>query len=449
MANKLNIEIYDPKVETRNLSEQKLIDEKLFNKQIVYLFENSNFYRNKLRKSGFKSAKSVGGLDNLEELPFTTKDELRKSQSEAIVSASHWAAPIENIARIYSTSGTSGTPMYIPLTRNDLACWILPSKRAYTAAGIKPHHRVLTTYNSGPFVAGAVGESLQSLGVTLIPIGTGNTERLIRSLQRFKPNAMPGTPSFLLYIAEIASSLGIDPAKCGLETLVCGGEPGASETAVRHKLQTAFNSKVYEVMGVGDISISMWGESTEQEGMHFCAQDFVYVELINPNNGKSIKMEDGATGELVYTHLQHEAAPLLRFRSRDHVIIKTGLVKSGRTGNRVKCLGRTDDMIIVRGVNVFPSAIREVVSEFQPLVSGIILVKLQQAGVKQSPPILVEVELAEKQTAVNKEELASNIEKAIRDKLVFSSRVRLVSHGSVQRSEYKTNLVSYNNTDLN
>ena len=339
--------------------------------------------------------------------------------------------------------------MYIPLTRNDLACWILTSKRAYTAAGIKPHHRVLTTYNSGPFVAGAVGEWLHSLGVNLIPIGTGNTERLIRSLQRFKPNAMPGTPSFLLYIAEIASSLGIDPAKCGLETLVCGGEPGASETAVRHKLQTAFNSKVYEVMGVGDISISMWGESTEQEGMHFCAQDFVYVELINPNNGKSIKMEDGATGELVYTHLQHEAAPLLRFRSRDHVIIKTGLVKSGRTGNRVKCLGRTDDMIIVRGVNVFPSAIREVVSEFQPLVSGIILVKLQQAGGKQSPPILVEVELAEKQTAVNKEELASNIEKAIRDKLVFSSRVRLVSHGSVQRSEYKTNLVSYNNTDLN
>ena len=449
MANNLKSEIYDPKVETRKLTDQKLVDENLFRKQITYLFEHSKFYQNKLRKSGFKNAKSVGGLDNLEGLPFTTKDELRKSQSEAILSASHWAAPIENIARIYSTSGTSGTPMYIPLTRNDLACWILTSKRAYTAAGIRPHHRVLTTYNSGPFVAGAVGESLQNLGVNLIPIGTGNTERLIRSLQRFKPNAMPGTPSFLLYIAETARSLGIDPAKCGLETLVCGGEPGASEPAVRSKLQTAFNSKVYEVMGVGDISISMWGESSEQEGMHFCAQDFVYVELINPNDGKTIKIEDGATGELVYTHLQHEAAPLLRFRSRDHVIIKTGSVKSGRTGSRVKCVGRTDDMIIVRGVNVFPSAIREVVSEFQPVVSGIILLKLEQMGVKQSPPISIKVELAEKQIIANNVELALNIEKRIRDKLVFSSRVILVAHGSLQRSEYKTNLISYSDTRLN
>jgi len=442
MANNLKTEIYDPKIETRNLSDQKIVDENLFRKQISYLFDHSQFYRNKLREYGFQSANSVSGLDNLENLPFTTKDELRKSQSEATLSSSHWAAPIEKIARIYSTSGTSGTPMYIPLTKNDLACWIRTSKRAYTAAGIRPHHRVLTTYNSGPFVAGVVGESLQDLGVNLIPIGTGNTERLIRSLQRFKPNAMPGTPSFLLYIAETARSLGIDPALCGLETLVCGGEPGASEPAVRAQLQAAFNSKVYEVMGVGDISISMWGESFEQNGMHFCAQNFVYVELINPNNGKTIKMEDGATGELVYTHLQHEAAPLLRFRSRDHVIIKTGLVKNGRTGIRVRCIGRTDDMIIVRGVNVFPSAIREVVSEFQPMVSGKILVKPEHLGVKQNPPIPVEVELGEE--VLNNKDLALNIEKAIRDKLVFSSRVRLVAHGSLQRSEYKSNLVSYN-----
>lgn len=204
--------IFEPEVETRAPAEQRGIDEALFRKQVAYLFDNSAFYRDKLNQAGFRNADAVGTLDDLADLPFTTKDELRQSQAEHAPLGAHCAAPLEKIARIYSTSGTSGVPMYIPLTQDDLACWIRTSQRTYTAAGIRPHHRVLTTYNSGPFVAGAVGESLQALGVNLIPVGTGNTDRLITALDRFHPNAMPGTPSFLTYIAETARARGIDPA---------------------------------------------------------------------------------------------------------------------------------------------------------------------------------------------------------------------------------------------
>jgi phenylacetate-CoA ligase len=433
--------IFEPEVETRDPAEQRGIDEALFRKQIAYLFDHSAFYRDKLNQVGFRNADAVGTLDDLADLPFTTKDELRHSQAEHAPLGAHCAAPLEKIARIYSTSGTSGVPMYIPLTQNDLACWIRTSQRTYTAAGIRPHHRVLTTYNSGPFVAGAVGESLQALGVNLIPVGTGNTDRLITALDRFHPNAMPGTPSFLAYIAETARARGIDPATCGLETLVCGGEPGASEPAVRQQLETAFGAKVHEVMGIGDISISIWGEGPEQAGMHFCAQSFVHVELIDPDTGGFIPLEDGASGELVYTHLQHQAAPLLRFRSRDHVVVQAGPVASGRTGVRVRCIGRTDDMLIVRGVNVFPSAVREVVSAFRPAVGGMISVRPTQQGVKQEPPLPLAVELAE--GATPDPALATAIEAAIRERLIFTAKVELVPPGSLARSEYKSRLVDY------
>ena len=142
-------------------------------------------------------------------------------------------------------------------------------------------------------------------------------------------------------------------------------------------------------MGIGDIGVSLWGECEQQDGMHLGARGFVHAELIDPATGAALPLEDGASGELVLTHLRHRAAPLLRFRTRDHVHVRTGPCACGRTGPRVRCIGRTDDMLIVRGVNVFPSAVREVVGEFAPRVSGHILVRPRRAGVKQEPPLPV------------------------------------------------------------
>ena len=173
--------------------------------------------------------------------------------------------------------------------------------------------------------------------------------------------------------------------------------------------------------------------------MHLGAQGFVHLELIDPESGDARELEDGAEGELVLTHLQHRAAPLIRFRTRDHVVVKTSVCPCGRPGPRIRCIGRTDDMLIVRGVNVFPSAVREVVSAFAPKVSGHILVRPGAAGVKQEPPLPVAVELA--QDVTPEDELAQAIGERLRSALVVQARVELVPWGTLQRSEYKSTLV--------
>jgi phenylacetate-CoA ligase len=173
--------------------------------------------------------------------------------------------------------------------------------------------------------------------------------------------------------------------------------------------------------------------------MHLGARGFVFPELIDPDTGAALELADGATGELVLTHLQHRAAPLLRFRTRDHVEIRMSPCACGRTGPRVRCIGRTDDMLIVRGVNVFPSAVREVVGAFAPRVSGFILVRPTAPGVKQEPPLPVAVELA--YGAAARPDLAEAIRERLRATLVVQTRVELVPFGTLGRSEYKARLV--------
>jgi phenylacetate-CoA ligase len=173
--------------------------------------------------------------------------------------------------------------------------------------------------------------------------------------------------------------------------------------------------------------------------MHFGARGFVHAELVHPETGDPRAMEDGARGELVLTHLRHRAAPLLRFRTRDHVEVRTSPCRCGRTGPRIRCVGRTDDMLIVRGVNVFPSAVREVVAGFAPAVSGHIRVRARAEGVKQEPPLPVSVELARDRGA--DDALAEAIRERLRSVLVVQTHVDLVPWGSLGRSEYKSKLV--------
>ena len=178
--------------------------------------------------------------------------------------------------------------------------------------------------------------------------------------------------------------------------MLVAGEPGGGEPGFRARLEAGWGARVTEAMGIGDIGVSLFGECEAQDGMHLGAAEFVHPELIDPAIGRGGRaMDDGAEGELVLSHLRHRAAPLLRFRTRDHVRVRAGTCACGRDGIRIRCIGRTDDMLIVRGVNVFPSAIREVVGEFAPRVSGNIVVRPAAAGPKQEPPLPVTVELAE------------------------------------------------------
>ena len=398
--------------------------------QIERLFARSAFYRDKLRAAGFDSPAAVGGIECIAELPFTEKDELRKSQAEHPPLGAHAAIDISQAARIYSTSGTSGTPLYIPLTRNDVDDWRSIGRDTYSKNGLKAGERVVTTYGAGPFVAGASLAAFEAIGCAHIPVGVGNTEKLLAALKQLSPQALACTPSYAMYIAEKLSG-----ARTGLDRIIVGGEPGGGEETFRGKLEAALGARVYEIMGIGDIAASLWGECEAQSGMHYSGEGVIHVELIDPDTGKTMELEDGATGELVYTHLRREAAPLLRFRSRDHVRIWASPCSCGRTSLRVRCIGRTDDMLIVRGVNVFPSAVREVVARFQPGVTGAIQIRPKRRGVKQDPPLPVVVE--------GDASLGEAIAKEIRSTLLFTAEVRLVKPQSLPRSDYKSKLVDY------
>lgn len=416
-------------------------DDALYRDQIAGLYERSPFYAAKLRAAGFGSAADVGGLERVGALPFTTKDELRRSQEDTPPLGAHAGIPFGEAARIYSTSGTSGTPCYIPLTREDLREWREIAKRSYRRSGLRAGERVVTTYNAGPFVAGAALDAFDELGITHIPVGTGNTERLVTALRLLSPQTLVCTPSYALHIAEWARERGWPVAKAGLRRVLVAGEPGGGEESFRRALEEHYGAPVYEIMGIGDVAASLWGECEAQAGMHFSANGIVHVELIDPDSGSALPFEDGRTGELVYTHLRRRAAPLLRFRSRDHVVVHSSPCRCGRTSLRVRCIGRTDDMLIVRGVNVFPAAIREVVARFVPRVTGAIEVRPRLRAVKQDPPLPVVVELAE--GAQPDPTLADAIAAEVRAALVFSAEIRLVAARTLPRSEYKSKLVSF------
>jgi phenylacetate-CoA ligase len=429
----------EPQVESAPWAEQVAQDDVRYRRQLEYLFERSPFYRRKLTEASVGSARDAGGLQEIARLPLTDKQELRATCTPANPIGTHLCATPDEIVRIYSTSGTTGTPSYIPLTASDVENWVTGSARSYAGSGIARGQGIVSTYNAGPFVAGAALAAFERIGLCHIPIGTGNTEHLIAAIQLLEPRAAALTPSYAKHLLEWAATREIDLAASSVERVLVAGEPGGGEPAFRAGLERGWGAQVTEAMGIGDIGVSLWGECERQDGMHLGARGFVHAELIDPASGAAIELDHGARGELVLTHLRHRGAPLLRFRTRDHVVVSTAPCPCGRTGPRIRCIGRTDDMLIVRGVNVFPSAVREVVSAFAPAVSGHVLVRPKAPGVKQDPPLPVSVELA--QGASASPALADEIGARLRSALVVQTQVELVPWGSLERSEYKSKLL--------
>ena len=426
-------------VETRPWAEQLAVDDVHYREQLAYVLERSAFYRDRLSQAGIESAAGAGGLAEIGRLPLTDKDELRETVTPERPFGTHFCAEPSEVVRIYSTSGTTGAPSYIPLTSGDLDNWITGSARSYGASGISARERVVSTYNAGPFAAGAALASFDRLELCHVPVGTGNTERLLRSIEMLRPQAAVLTPSYAEHVIEAAGERSLDLAASSVERVLVAGEPGGGEPAFRDRLERGWGARVTEAMGVGDIGVSLWGECEQRQGMHLGARGLVHPELIDPGTGEALEIVDGAAGELVLTHLRHRAAPLLRFRTHDHVEVRAGSCPCGRTSPRIRCVGRTDDMLIVRGVNLFPSAVREVVDEFGPDVSGRILIRPAAPGAKQEPPLPVTVELAAGGPPAPG--LAEAIRERLREVLVVQASVELAPHGTLQRSEYKSRLV--------
>jgi phenylacetate-CoA ligase len=428
---------WSEKFETLSADEFHRVQSQALLKELKYVSENSQFYQEKLRRAGV-DASQIRSIDDLRLLPFTEKTELRDSLAAARPLGKHAAVSIRDVIRVYSTSGTTGTPTYIGLTGRDREIWREAAMRAMWTCGMRPRHIVPLPIGTF-FIAASYGEAIERLGATLVPVGVGATDRLIGAIKNLGANFILSTASFPLYLIDYCQKKGIDARSLGIEGFMVGGEPGGGIPHIRRQIQDAFGAAVRECMGNGDMVGLMWAECEHGNGMHFIGQGICHVEIIDPESGASLDIENGAQGELVYTSLDRECQPLIRFRTRDHVLITKTRCDCGRTGFGVSCIGRTDDMLIVSGVNVYPSAIRDVVGSFAPRVTGEILILLAEPPPSVKPPMKIKVERGESPGDLT--ELKSSIEQMLRDKLIFSSAVEFVPPGSLPKVEYKAKLV--------
>lgn len=402
---------------------------------IVERLASSPFHARQFASGGVSPA-DIRSIDDIVRIPFSEKDQLRSAQEQVIPFGDYLAADLSDVKCVYQTSGTTGTPALIALTRADIETWTEVGARSYWAAGIRPHNSVLSTFGAGPFVAGASHRVLDRLGCRMVPVGPGDTERVLSALRKGLADTLLGTPTFALHLLDRSTRAGDDPASLGLRRILTGGEPGGGLPAVRASLEQGFGAQVVEVMGIGDITPSLFGETPDQAGMHFCGQGAVWPELVD-TDGSPVAIEPGVRGELVLTSLRREAMPMLRMRTHDIVEILGVGDRFGRTSFRMRCVGRTDDLIIVRGVNVFPSAVQAVVGGFRPRVTGRSCIVVEGQSVTIDPPIHTLVEVAD-DAPIDDPELAAAIEYEIRDRLVVRARVEFVPQSTFGPAGYKT-----------
>jgi phenylacetate-coenzyme A ligase PaaK-like adenylate-forming protein len=390
-----------------------------------------------------------GSLSFLADLPFTVKDDLRRSQEDAAPGSPfgrHQGVPLNRIVQAVSSSGTTGDPTYFALTASDLDVWRHSVAGVFHTAGVRSDD-VVAHLVALPMVAGGLpyADAYRHLGATLAWLGGFPSERILRSLPRLQTSALMATASFLTYLVDhCADIVGFQAKDLGLRKLIGGGEPGLAEPEIREKILQGFGvDHLREVMGLGDVLACMWGECDEGSGMHFCAQRTVVVELVDPETGVQLPWEEGARGEAVYTTFTREATPTLRFRSADHVVVTGMGCACGRTSPKIHCVGRTDDMLIYKAMNVFPTAIREVViSRFSDVVEPTIRIWKERAEqVRFDNPIPLEVEARPELEPGGYPAVARRIEAELRTRLQVRADVAVMTPGALPRTSYKTPLV--------
>jgi phenylacetate-CoA ligase len=405
-----------PPAWTRRLEEERLAD------QIVRSYEQAPFYRRKLDDAGVRP-EAVERLEDLARLPFTTKQELRESQAEYPPYGDFVCAEGIDIVRAHLSSGTTGKPLVIPYTERDLATSNEVGARAFWAAGVRPDDTVLHCLAYGFYTGGLSDHAaLEATGATMVPVGIGQSGRVLELWRELRPSALFSTITYPIHLAETARERGLDSEKLGLSKLIVTGEPGGQIAATRRRLEDLWGATVGDTYGLSDIWGTFAGECEEHDGLHFCGQGATLVELIDPDSEEQVPVEVGARGELVFTHLHREAAPLLRFRSRDIAEVLALECECGRTGFRFRVAGRSDDMFRVRGVNVFPSAVEELLREHGVDRFAIVLERFPV-----EPPVKILVE------GVNGRE--RELAEAVRARLEFTCEI---AAASLPRSEAKS-----------
>ena len=425
---------YDEKIETMPVEEVKKLQLAKLKKVVEYAYNNSKFYKNMFDKNGLKPS-DIQTLDDIRKIPFTVKTDLRDNYPYGLN-----AVPMEDIARIHASSGTSGKPTVVTYTKNDLEMWSECMARLITMAGVTKKDVVQISFGYGLFT-GALGlhQGMEKVGATVIPASSGNTERQIMLLKDLGATVLVATPSYALYIAEMIEKMGLDINDFKLRVGLFGSE--ASSVEMHNELERRLHVLSTDNYGLSEIiGPGVAGECTYKQGLHV-NEDYFFVEILNPETFEPVP--DGEYGELVITALSKEAMPILRYRTKDITRIIPGTCPCGRTMRRLdKFQGRTDDMLVIRGVNVFPSQIEGVLMDIPEVGSSYEIVVTRENYMDK---LEVSVEVADLGLLDNYkklEELRAKIRHNLKTVLQIDAVVKLVEPLTLKRYEGKAKRVT-------
>lgn len=420
---------WNESMECAKLHEMKALQSFRLSQTIRRVYENVPYYRDRMDKAGVKPD-DIKSVNDLYKLPFTFKQDLRDTYPYGL-----FAVPMEDVVRVHASSGTTGKQIVVGYTKKDLETWSECCARALTAAGATPKDFMHISYGYGLFTGGlGLHGGAEKVGMTVIPVSVGNTKRQINIIKDFGSTYICCTPSYALFLAETMKEMGITKDDIHLRGGLFGAEPWTEE--MRKEIEDKLGLKAYDIYGLTEIiGPGVAFECCEQTGMHINEDNFI-PEIIDPDTGEVLP--EGSQGELVFTCITKEAFPLIRYRTRDIGILTREKCSCGRTLIKMKKpAGRSDDMLIIRGVNVFPSQIESVLMGFDEIAPHYQLVVTRA---NYSDALEVKVELADGKLLENYGELEclrKKIHHNLKTVLGIDTKVSLVEHKSLERFQGK------------
>ncbi len=391
---------------------------------IGHTYENVAPYRVKCDAAGVTPA-DLNSLEDLSKFPFTVKDDLRQAYPFGM-----FAVPQREVVRVHASSGTTGKPTVVGYTQNDIDTWATVVARSIRASGGGPDDKVHVAYGYGLFTGGLGAHyGAEKLGAMVIPMSGGQTPKQVQLIQDFEPDIIMVTPSYMLNIADEFERQGLDPAKCSLKVGIFGAEPWGD--AMRKEIEERCGLDAVDIYGLSEVmGPGVANECIETKDGPTIWEDHFYPEIINPETGESVP--DGEMGELVFTSLTKEALPVIRYRTRDLTRLLPGTARTMRRMDKIT--GRSDDMLIIRGVNVFPTQIEERVLAVSGLAPHY-QIRVVRDG--QLDVMTVQVEKSADAIDADSNVLVSELKKGIKDYVGVSATIEVCEPGGVARSEGK------------
>jgi phenylacetate-CoA ligase len=427
------IEYWNPLVERMPVDEMEKMQESKLRNLVSYVYKHSDFYKKRFDDAGVKP-EDIRTLDDLKKLPFTYKSDLRDTYPTGM-----FCVPNEQLVRFHVSSGTTGKPTVVGYTHNDVKEWSISLARALTSIGVGRGDVIQVSYGYGLFTGGlGLHYGAEEVGSTVLPTSSGNTEKQLELMQDLNTTVIACTPSYFLFMNEVANQAGLSiQQNTRLRAGIFGAEPWSEEMRVR--IEEATGIKAYDVYGTSELSGPLFTECQYQDGIHIWADQFL-IEVIDPETGE--QLGDGERGELVITTLAKEALPLIRYRIGDITVINKEPCRCGRTHPRImRVLGRADDMLIVRGINVFPGQVESVLMTI-PEVGEHFMIIVDR--VNELDAMKVQIEMTDEAFSDKVNDiitLEKKVEASLKNVLNLAVKVELVEKGTIPRSMGKAKKV--------